>query len=154
MVTVDATMSALMSASGPMVNAFSSMSIVPSTWPSMVMSSELVNVPWNFTDFPTHATTRRSSAGSGGVTGDTLDVGMGAGAGAVFGWSMTLSRVHMIVPREWGRDSWFVRLRAALRRERSVRDGTGSKARSGRNRRPNCDPAGLHLPNLRAQFQN
>jgi hypothetical protein len=67
------------------------MSIVPSTWPSMVMSSELVNVPWNFTDLPTHATTRRSSAGMGGVTGDTL----GAGAGAAFGWSVTLSRVHM-----------------------------------------------------------
>src|SRR5262245_11083726 len=78
------------------------MSIVPSAWPSMVMSSDLVKVPWNFTDLPTHATTRRSSAGIGGVTGDTLFVGMGAGAGAAFGWSVTLSRVHMIVPREWG----------------------------------------------------
>src|SRR4029077_2134774 len=95
MVTHDATMSALMSASGPMVNAFSWMSIVPSTWPSMVMSSELVSVPWNFTDLPTHATTRRSSAGSGGLTGCTL--------GAAFGCSVAFSRVHIgLVPREWG----------------------------------------------------
>jgi hypothetical protein len=99
MVTVDATMSALMSASGPMVNAFSWMSIVPSTWPSMVMSSELVNVPWNFTDLPTHAMTRRSSAGRGGLIGCTT----GCMLGAAFGCSVALSRVHIsLVPREWG----------------------------------------------------
>src|SRR3954469_17576231 len=77
--------SAAMFPFGPIVKWCSRTSMVPSTRPSIVMSSELIRSPRKMTDLPTQATTRRSGGRDDGVALSGL-------LGSVLG---ALSRFHM-----------------------------------------------------------